>query len=306
VLEIGERLHAWDGCFPDPDKPRTSHRLFLDILQQQADSLEKFVHVAGNPHFATVVAQDINGPDKLRNLTHLKFLELGIESPLITHLRHEGYPDSLETLRLNDSALSYQFGFGTHALIYGISLIIEAARNIAIKSTSKAINLDLCLTAGKNLVDGFETWWSGTNTANQENRFKIYRIGSILKARGTRFRIFAQMFSGPENFIPPFMYGEELPHEESMYDSDHFWTFSGQDYQRHDQETMPQELIARCNLCREQRILCENNGFGTSCFGCDEADTACEYPLPSSPWVVNNVEWQPGQGVTSEGASLST
>jgi hypothetical protein len=62
-------------------------------------------------------------------------------------------------------------------------------------------------------------------------RKPLYDLVTTLRSRNARLRLFSKKFSGVSSYIPPYMLGEEEPHEVQFYDSEDFWRLSGQDNQ---------------------------------------------------------------------------
>ena len=79
------------------------------------------------------------------------------------------------------------------------------------------------------------------------------------------------------------MYGEELPVEEGLYDSDDFWRFNGTDYQVMDDERVREELAGRkrqavCLRCSNLGVAvdeCGGLGDGNACLLCARAGSEC-------------------------------
>jgi hypothetical protein len=75
------------------------------------------------------------------------------------------------------------------------------------------------------------------------------------------------------------MYGEDLPVEELMYDSDDFWRFNGINYRIMDDEQFRDELkkgkkLPVCLRCRKRGYgvdECMNLGDGSACLPCRQA-----------------------------------
>ncbi|KAF1917603.1 hypothetical protein BDU57DRAFT_513945 [Ampelomyces quisqualis] len=272
-LSIGERLHVFD-CSPSMDpKKRTSSVQFLTALQRQAESLQRLIHVGGQLEYIPARDCDPDGATKLRSLTKLETLELGFESHLNYYLRANGFPPSLKTLKMLDAALSLNSGPDMRSMA-----------DVAFHSITTLVSS--CMPP--SIQPGFEVHlhfsdhsmfrlFAIAHPAEQDRLFAtvlldrptIYKIATILKSHNGKFLVMRETFPSGTSYIPPYMYGEETPVDQKMYDSDDYWRFSNIDYQYIDDETLRAQVIMsnRLRVCR----TCELKGLGVeSCRSADE------------------------------------
>ncbi|KAF2787372.1 hypothetical protein K505DRAFT_213728, partial [Melanomma pulvis-pyrius CBS 109.77] len=224
-LSIGERLHVFDEHPSHVPEDRTSNPAFLDALAQQADSLERLVHIAGDLRYAAPPIPGDETITNMRRLTHLSHLEVGIESPLFSYLNRHGCPDSLQTLKITDHAV-VPTPTREHTRV-----MIKLATAILDKHILTPINLDMLFAYNHFSTPSLSGIW---NVPQPTARKQVYDLAKILQARGSRLRILTEEFKGGKAFIPPYMDGEDMPVEVVQYDSESFWTFCGVDHQRHD------------------------------------------------------------------------
>lgn len=307
-LSMGERLHRFPDCEPsmDPTK-RTSSPLFLRALERQAGSLRRLQHIGGLIECSPVRQTDPRGAAILRSLTGLETLELGFESHLYYYVRNNGFPPQLKTLKMLDAAISLNAGHD-----------LRAMSDIAFRSLKSLVTelLPQSLESGFTLHLHFSDHsifrlFVIAHPAEQNHllstlfldRPAIYKIANILKSYQARFEISRETFPGGTGFIPPYMYGEELPVDEIMYDSDDYWRFSGIDYQIMDDDNLREELkgkkqlrtCSRCNTLGMSIDDCRNLGNGTPCIPCRRARAECAWTVNSSsaeewPELVNSTE----------------
>jgi hypothetical protein len=294
-LSINERLYTWDGCSLHPGKPRTLHPQFLDILQNQASSLERLTHNPGSNLWPPVDMNATSASDaiKLLNLESLRHLQVTGTSPITFALREGGHPVDLELLRVDDSAFSVLQAYDA---TIGYDHLLELAHTLAVKCTAKPLNVDIVFTVRGKPAQASPGWWFSQTGNGPRRRMAVYKIATILKARGARLRIFIEHFATPEtHFIPPYLYGEETPQEYCAYSSDNLWSFRWMsrqawlDCQISDQWKIPQELRVTCTECAKSGNFCENGGYGSSCALCAESGHICEYPPIHSPWAIQDV-----------------
>ena len=292
-LSIHERLYTFPECDPSMDsQKRTSSPLFLSALQLQADSLENLTHVGGSIHQLTVRETDPDGAEKLRSLTKLTHLELGFESHLYYYVLHGGFPPSIKSLKMHDAAVSLN-GRGNFNPLPGIvfnstftlvtqhlpaSLVPGFTLHILFSHHSTMHLFALPDASARNYI---------INT-KLLRRPSTYKIASALQARGARLRISHETFRSGAGFIPPFMYGEEVPIEEDMYDSDDYWRFNGVDHREIDDKVLREERKKRgeilvCMCCDERGVdesLCQRLGVGLCCRPCYGARLECRWMGP--------------------------
>jgi hypothetical protein len=289
-LSIGERLHVFDDCKPSIEwKKRTSSPLFLTALQRQADSLQRLTHIGGLLDHIPPRVYDSEGPAKLRSLTSLEHLELGFESHLNYHLRHNGFPTSLKSLRFLDAALSISAGHDIRSMA---SVAFRTITSIVTDCLPPSVPPDFTIRLHFSDHSIFSLFIIAH--PEEQNRLlsalfldrpAIYKIASILKSYNGRFLISRENFPSGTAYIPPYMYGEEEPVEECMYDSNDYWRFIGIDYQVMDDEELGAELKGQkklkiCTGCMARGLSvdhCKSLGTGTPCQPCTRAHMVCRW-----------------------------
>ncbi|KAH7093459.1 hypothetical protein FB567DRAFT_515383 [Paraphoma chrysanthemicola] len=288
-LSIGERLYMFEECEPSMDaSKRTSAALFLTALQRQSASLRRLAHSGGMIQWMTARETDPEGAARLRSLVNLEYLELGFESHLYYYLRSNGFPPELKTLKMVDAAISLNAGHN-----------IRAVSDVAFKSITSLVaeHLPASLSAGfavhlkfsdhsifRLLVIAHPAEQNRLLTSLFLDRPAIYKIATILKSYNAFFRVSRDTFPSKISTIPPYMYGEELPVEEDMYDSKHYWCFSGIDYQVIDDQKLRDELKGKrfvaCVSCRARGISaaeCTERAGQTPCVPCSSAKIECRW-----------------------------
>jgi hypothetical protein len=289
-LSVGERLHAFPECIPIMDvEKRTSSPLFLTTLQKQASSLRRLVHLGGNLEYIPQRQHDPEGHEKLRSLTNLEHLELGLESHLNYYLRNNGFPPSLRTLKMLDAAISLNAGHD-----------IRAMADVAFRSITSLVTSCLPPTLHPDFTIHLQfsdhsifRLFVIANPAEQDrllsalflDRPAIYKIASVLKMHKARFLVSRETFPSGTAYIPPYMYGEELPVEDSMYDSNDFWRFNGINYRVVDDEQLREEMkrkkqLKRCIACKSRHVSideCRSPAPGSPCLVCTRFSMVCEW-----------------------------
>lgn len=293
-LYIGERLYTFEECEPSMDPAqRTSSPLFLTALQQQADSLQRLAHIGGRLANMTVRQNDPNGAAKLRSLVSLEYLELGFESHLYYYLRQDGgFPPALKALKMIEDAIALNVLHGGQDL--------ERSSDITTRSLTSLVTQHLPLTLNPNFklhlkyhnLPIFRRLAQSEASPSEQayllnglffNRPSIYRIARILQTFHSSFLVTRDTFSSGTEYIPPFMYGEEPPVEEVMYDSNDFWRFNGLDYRFIDDKELRDEMrkkgqLVRCIQCSDRDIEdCINAGDGSQCKSCLSSARRCGY-----------------------------
>lgn len=287
-LSIGERLHIFNDCEPSPDpSKRTSSPLFLAALQRQAASLSRLTHIGGHMAHLTARITDSEGAAKLRSLVNLEHLELGIESHLYYYLRQNGFPPSLKALKMLDAAVSINAGQDIHSLgdIAFNSLISLVTEHLPM-SLTPAFTLQLKFAESYffrllNMADAFEQQHLLANLFL--DRPKIYKIARAMQNYNARFRISREYFASGHSYIPPYMYGEELPSEKVIYDSRDFWRLNGIDYRVVDDEAYRDQLKEKrnnyvCLQCKKRGFgvaECMSPGDGSGCLRCVQLRHTC-------------------------------
>jgi hypothetical protein len=292
ALSIGERLHIFPECEPTMDtKKRTSSTLFLTALQRQADSLQSLSHLGGVVDHIPARVTDPKGAAKLRSLTNLEHLELGFESHLYYYLRNNGFPPTLKTFKLNDAAISLNAGPDIRSMADVAFRSITSFLTDCMPST-----LQPDFTIHLNFSDhSIFRLFVIAHPAEQNrllstlflDRPAIYKIASILKSYNARFLISRETFPSSTSYIPPYMYGEELPVEEEMYDSTDYWRFNGIDYQVMDDDELRAELkgmkkLKTCLRCATRGLSvddCRSPGNGSPCLPCLRASLECRWQV---------------------------
>ncbi|KAI4712759.1 hypothetical protein J4E89_003028 [Alternaria sp. Ai002NY15] len=302
-LSIGERLHVFQECQPSMDpEQRTSSSRFLVALQKQAHSLQRLTHCGGHVGYLTSRDTDPEGAEKLRSLVELEYLELGFESHLYYYLRQSGFPPSLKSLNMLDSAISINSGHDLRSL-----------SDIAFRSLTSLVDVCLPRTLADDFVlhlkfsdHSFFRLFEIVDATEQAHllsalffdRAATYKIATMLKSYSTNahFIVSREMFPSGKSFIPPYMEGEELPVEELMYTSDDFWRFNGINYRIMDDENWRDELkkgkkLVVCKRCRSRGLgvdECRSLGDGSACIPCKGTGLGvCEWERDESGELVS-------------------
>ncbi|KAH3976933.1 hypothetical protein HBI80_009580 [Parastagonospora nodorum] len=289
-LSIEERLHVFDECKPSVDwEKRTSSPLFLTALQRQADSLQRLTHIGGLLEYIPPRVNDPEGPAKLRSLTSLEHLELGFESHLNYHLRHNGFPPSLKSLKFLDAALSISAGHDIRSMAaVAFRTITSIVTDCLPATTPPGFTIHLHFSDHsifRLFVIAHPEEQNRLLSSLFLDRPAIYKIASILKSYNGRFLISRENFPSGTAYIPPYMYGEEEPMEEWMYDSDDYWRFIGIDYQVMDDEELRAQLKGQkrlriCTGCMARGLTvdqCKSLGVGSACQPCMRAHMVCRW-----------------------------
>lgn len=298
-LSIGERLHVFTECEPsmDPGK-RTSSPLFLTALQRQCHSLKRLTHNGGQMAYLTARQTDPQGAAKLRSLVNLEHLELGIESHIYFYLRQNGFPPSLRTLKMLDAAISLNAGQDLHSLG---DIVFRSLTSLVTEHLPMSLspNFTLQLRFSESyffrllaVADPFEQQHLLADLFLE--RPAIYKIARMMRSYNSRFRISRETFPSGHSYIPPYMYGEEVPIETLIYDSDDFWRLNGVDYRAIDDKNFRDELEENkndyiCLQCREQGAgvaHCLNRGDGSGCIPCVEARQECKWERDNAGQLV--------------------
>ncbi|KAF9697909.1 hypothetical protein EKO04_004017 [Ascochyta lentis] len=294
-LSIGERLHVFEGASPSVDPAqRTSSLRFLPALQQQAHSLEKLTHIGGFLPFLPGRETDPEGAAKLRSFTNLQHLELGFESHLYYYLRENGFPPSLKYLKMLDNAISNNASHDPGSLT-----------RIVWRSTTSLVTQHFPST----LPDDFTLHVHYSHHAaflHEEaaqfisvlflSRQSIYKIADILHEHKGRLIVSRDSFPSGTPYIPPYMYGEELPIERTIYDSDDYWTFNGKYYQVIDDETFGEKEdkgLLVCPTCISRSLPergCKQLGDGGRCQPCYKAGLDCGWARDEDGHIIRPTE----------------
>lgn len=304
-LCIGERLHVFE-CKPSMDtKKRTSSALFLTALQRQAESLQRLVHIGGQLDYIPARERDPDGAARLRSLTSLETLELGFESHLNYYLRANGFPPSLRTLKLLDAALSVNAGPDilsmANVAFQSVTTLVRDCMPLSMPPDFKvhlhfADNAMFRLYVIQNPSEG-----DGLFSTLFLDRPSIYKIATMLKSYNAKLHITRETFPSGTAYIPPYMYGEESPVDEKVYDSDDFWRFDGVDYQYMDDLELRERLAEKdmlkvCRRCKRHDKHCQSLGDGSPCVSCRRAYLRCtwEYDDDSieEEEAQDEAEWQ--------------
>ena len=289
-LSIGERLHTFTECEPTLDwKARTSAALFLTALQRQADSLQRLAHIGGAVQYLTARETDPEGAARLRSLTNLQHLELGFESHLYYYLRQNGFPPTLKTLKMLDAAISLNAGHDIRSMsdiaFRSITTLVKEHMFSAVTQPGFTIHLHFSdHSIFRLFVIAHPAEQNRLLSTLFLDRPAIYKIATILKSYNAHFLVSRDTFPSGTAYIPPYMYGEELPVEELMYDSNDYWRFNGIDYQVIDDEALRDELkgkkLSACIECTARHISvaeCRSMANETPCLPCALANMQCHW-----------------------------
>ncbi len=279
-LSIGERLHVFEGARPSTDaRQRTSSDRFLPALQQQSDSLEKLTHIAGSLPYLLTRVTDEDGAAKLRSFTELRHLELGHESHLYYYLRDNGFPPRLKYLKMLDNAISNNYSHQPDALT---KTVFRSTTSLVTQCFPPSVPEDFTLHMHYSHTYAFsleeaEEWISTLFLS----RPLVYRIADALHERKGRLVVSRDMFPSGRSFIPPYMYGEELPVEKMMYNSDDYYTFNGKDYRVLDDDRYQAKVergLVVCPKCVSRGFTereCKQLGDGSRCQPCYRDGLEC-------------------------------
>lgn len=292
-LSIGERLHTFQECKPSMDpEHRTSSALFLTALGRQASSLQRLTHGGGQIQYLTPRCTDPEGTAKLRSLVNLEYLELGFESHLYYYLREGGFPPGLKTLKMLDSAISINAGPNIDAL----SVIVYRSLSTLVTNClpqTLAPDFNLHLKFSDHVFFRLAPLAMAPNQAQSLNklffnRSATYKIASVLKSYSPNSHLVVsrETFPNGNSFIPPYMYGEQLPVDEIMYDSDDLWRFNGISYRIMDDENLRNQMkeekkLHPCKTCKRRGFgleRCRSLGDGSPCEPCRYGSvSSCEW-----------------------------
>lgn len=277
-LSIGERLHVFPECPPlmDP-KSRTSSALFLSALYRQAHSLERLTHIGGVLGHQYPRELDDEGSFKMRSFFELHYLELGFESNLYFYLRNNGFPPSLRTLKMLDAAISLSSGHDLRSLI---DIIFRSLVSLTAECLPKTLSSDftLHLQIADNTILRMLIMRDNIDEQNHLlcteilDRPSTYKIANLMKSHDSHFRISREVFRS-SRYIPPYMYGEDPPFEDLIYDSRDFWKFNGINFRVMDDpqlrsEMKEKKMLFACMRCQKDGLDCINLGDGTTCLSC--------------------------------------
>ncbi|KAH7412038.1 hypothetical protein DE146DRAFT_602958 [Phaeosphaeria sp. MPI-PUGE-AT-0046c] len=291
-LSVGERLHVFD-CKPSLDpKKRTSSTLFLTALQQQADSLKRLVHIGGQLALMPRPERDPQGPAKLRSLTSLEHLELGLESHLNYSLRNNGFPPSLKSLKILDAAVSLSAMHDPHDPESMAETPLRSITSLLTDCMPSSVQPDFTIhlhfsdhALFRFIVATHPTTANRFLSTKILDRNAMYKIATLLKSYNGRFIVSREIFRSGTSYIPPYMYGEEEPDEELMYDSNDYWRVTGIDYQLMDDDQLRAKMIKDNTLkrCRECTLNsrsfdeCRSTGDGSPCLVCNREQMVCRW-----------------------------
>lgn len=294
-LSIGERLHVFQGALPamDPGQ-RTSSKRFLPALQQQADSLEKLTHIGGSLPFLPGRETDPEGAAKLRSFINLQHLELGFESHLYYYLRNNGFPPALKYLKMLDNAISNNDSRDPGSVT---RIVLRSTTSLATQHFPSTVPDDFTLHVHYSHHAAFHN-----EEAEQFislyflSRPPIYGIANILQEHKGRFLVSRDVFPYRTAYIPPYMYGEELPIEQIIYDSDDFWTFNGKNFRLIDddkfREKAEKDLLV-CPRCVNRELTereCKHMGDGSRCLPCHRAGQDCGWARDENGQIMRPIE----------------
>lgn len=289
-LSIGERLHAFPGCEPSMDwTTRTSSALFLTALQRQAESLERLYHVGGALQYLSPRQTDPEGAARLRSMTRLENLELGFESHLYYYLRQNGFPPELKVLKLLDSAISLNAGHDIRTMsdvaFRSITTLVTDHMHLEAMNPEFTIQLQFSdQSIFRLFVIAHPAEQNRLLSTLFLDRPAIYKIAQTLKSYNANFIVSRENFPSGTPYIPPYMYGEEIPIEEVMYHSSDYWRFNGIDYQYTDDESLREQMKASksgpCDSCKRRdlpAIACRILSGKKSCLPCAQHNFICRW-----------------------------
>lgn len=300
-LDIGERLHVFGGCIPSEDiSTRTSRPAFLKALARQAHSLEHLSHIAGNLDYAAPHLLPENGAPGLRDLVNLRSLSLGIETMLLAHLMQDGYPSSLCSLKIMDVSWSnMNMGRGvSEEIIRHPDKVLRRCTEV-VKSMSHPVDLSI-LFNNENAQAVLSTIPTPNvamvlqSILQDRLRTPLYQLSNLLLSSSRSLRLLATTFSSHKSYIPPYMYGEDVPHETLFYHSDDFWRIRGINFRVMDDDLFVEEVKKKPKMCcvpcktkpgrpGRGRLECHNSGDGSMCIHCERdkyvegKDVECVY-----------------------------
>lgn len=290
-LSIGERLHVFEGARPSMDPgERTSSTRFLPALQQQADSLEKLCHIGGSLPFLPGRETDPDGAAKLRSFTHLEHLELGFESHLYYYLRDNGFPPRLRYLKMLDNAISNNASREPESLT---RVVFRSITSLVTQHFPSTVPDDFTLHIHFSYHAAFHhSYVTEYLILLFLPRPLIYKIADILHEHKGRLIVSRDEVFSETAHIPPYMYGEELPIEQNIYDSDNYWTFDGKDYRVLDdarfREKADKDLLV-CPRCVRQGLTekkCKPLADGSRCQPCYRAGVTCGWSIDENGQIV--------------------
>ncbi|KAJ4384985.1 hypothetical protein N0V86_000590 [Didymella sp. IMI 355093] len=308
-LSIGERLHVFEGARPSTNvDERTASKRFLPALQQQADSLEKLIHIGGSIPYSVSRETDDDGAAKLRSLTSLRHLELGFESHLYYYLRANGFPPRLSYLKMLDNALSNNYIQLPDILT---RTVFHSTTSLVTKCFPSTVPDDFTL----HIHYSYHAAFRPDNADEFINtlflsRSLIYRIADILHEHKGRLLVSRDAFPGGTSYIPPYMYGEPLPVEMTLYNSDDYYTFNGRDYRVLDDERFKAKVerdLMVCPKCEGRGYTereCKQLGDGARCQPCFRDGIECGWARDANGQLVRPKS--EGQSEPGEVADLST
>ncbi|KAL1610846.1 hypothetical protein SLS60_002517 [Paraconiothyrium brasiliense] len=301
-LDIGERLHVFPGCMPSNDSTtRTSQPAFLKALIRQADSLERLSHISGNTQYLPRKCSTFDDDTaRLRHLSNLRSLSLGIETMLLTHLQRDDYPASLCELKVMDVSWANNLRGGPEDTLRHPGRVLRHCTEV-VKGMSRPIDLSI-LFSNPNPEQILSTIPTANIALVLQSiidgllRTPMYTLSSLLRSSNRHLSLLTSKFSSKNSYIPPYMYGEEVPFEEVFYDSDHFWRVCGVNFRVMDDEVFVEEVKKKpkmaCAPCRDRvgRWECYNAGDGSICLHCerdsriDGREVECVYDVDTGAW----------------------
>jgi hypothetical protein len=193
---------------------------YLPALRAQETSLKYLKHIGGREE-SYIMSVPIC-PDNLSCLTGLRILELSLIWVVQHNLAEYGVPPNLETLRfLHVDHIDFD------ALVETDTNLIET---LGLNKPNRLQRLDIVLTTTTS-ENRFDIW------RNQARRNRVSKLAFKLRKQQVELWIYTLSYS-EEHYIPPYMYGEEVPKEELIYCSLNSPQFGGL---IHDDSTSSQE-----------------------------------------------------------------
>ncbi|OCL05842.1 hypothetical protein AOQ84DRAFT_390610 [Glonium stellatum] len=236
-LTLGERLYHfhYPPCIPLGNN--CEH--FMAALYTQHESLEYIKHIGSRNWLS-------DNPDLSTNILHyfynLRTLELGPHSVLRKYLVADEFPGNLESLRLLSNYVHYHNpaqGLTIYTHLRSPRVDWSGIVAAVLSKYNHVKEVDIILgQAFTQMSQGFDLDLLHSLWQTKEQRDDVYQAAKPLRARGTRFKLFAEHFLGGRVFIPPYLYGEDVPQELLVYDSEDPNLFGSVRYTEDDTENI--------------------------------------------------------------------
>jgi hypothetical protein len=234
-LTVGERIWHFYSLPPGAVALGTKHNEFLEALSKQKSSLNYLKHAGGFCEILTYSSTDFNAI--------LAFSELEeIDTPLFGFLHsYLGISESrsamltplpkLRRLRIHnihDAYFDYMpslFGQRTRCWQYANRTRIDPLTKRTVPFPLDKLTLVLTEERSNDADDAPELAVVTAKWRDPLRRVKVYEFARRLREVGTRL-VISQMIG--KGFIAPYMYGEKVPEEIVVYDSEKMDEFGGQ------------------------------------------------------------------------------